>query len=333
MDVSFIIGKRLLVLAAVCLFGLFLSPPRKLLRIAAAPFTGAARKLNTARRSLKDRAYRGVIITGAILLFGYAIGATLQDATRLSGWGIVLEIAVLLMTINARLPLVAWQVYRHYGKDRKPSAATVLYQATGLETTRQEEHAFIRLAIDQTARLDLAFFWMVALAYLAAGLAGATILFLLAAVHAHGHTEAEENRTFYYSLDALLRLLEAIAGRIAGAWTALAGLFVPAIASRKGFAAIVHKNGGWMAVHAALLSLTLGGPRRVRGEKQDVPWVETGDSTVQAGPTELLRYALLQAASRSLLFLACFCGGVLLQSHRTATAFKEKLLAYWNLLI
>lgn len=326
MSLSFLIGQRLLVTAAVCLFGLLWSAHERAAALASRPFTGAARKLNTARRSLKDRAYRGVVITGAILAFGYALGASVSDLARTTGWGMAIETLLLLCLVEGRVPLLAARLYRRLRAGNRAEAEALLRHVTGLDGKGQDDAAFIRLAIDQCARVSLRGFWLIMLAYLAAGAAGAVCAFLLGATYAHGRPETEENRTFYYSLAALLALLDGVAGRLAGAWAWGCSLFVPTLRNRAGLAALVRRHGGWLPLHGALLGLTLGGPRRLYGRKREEDWID--GPTLDAGAHDLRRYGWLEGLSRILFLMATLCAGLLLESPRTLAAVKTLLHGY-----
>lgn len=327
MTLPILIGMRLLVIAAVCILGLLMSGQRRFALLSARPFIRIAHKLNTSRRTLKDRAYRGIVITVAITGAGYTLGAALTSLPPRGHWLLVMDIAVLLLITDGRIPVFCWQARRLIGEHPRKRFVRLVRHTLGLELQGADDASAARLSIDQSARHSLHYFWLPVLGYLAGGLVVALPVALLTAMHTHCRPNLPENRTFYYSLSALVDVLAQLAARIAGLMMMATALFVPTLRAHGALAQLFSSQTDWTAMHGAMLNLSLGGKRKLHGEITDIPWTDTG--RLHSTPHDLTRYVWLESAARVLFALTCACAGTVLQSPKTTAGLLAGLMPLW----
>lgn len=256
------------------------------------------RRLNKDKRDAATLAWRGVIVTGMIVLPAFILGAVLDhalaDNTRFL-------LPLLLFAASQRRPgmLALWRAAR---------SGTLTLQMAQPNYLFTDTHALLRYAIlDHASRFAInivgIIFW-----YLVGGAATAFAYLALGLCAAHFTPELKKNLAFGGATDRLFAILDFAPRFIATALLLFAGFFAP---GAKPARAVLHFM-DFPRFVADLLDIALGGPMPAAYGGANVKWVGTGTPKPEA--TQLARWLITWAVALLLLMAVVLPGFIQLSS-------------------
>lgn len=250
------------------------------------------RRLNKQKRDAATLAWRGVIVTGFIVL-----------PAMLLGHFVDLYLPSRLMFLSPLLLFI--------GSQRQPGMLTLWRAARADKLTLQmakphyifpDTHALLRfMMLDHATRFATGIvgviFW-----YLLAGSTGAFGYLALGLCAAHFSPELAKNLAFGGATDRLFAIVDAIPRTLATALLLFAGFFAP---GAKPFAAARHAL-QWRLFLATLLGIALGGPMPMAHGGHQLAWV--GSGTPKPDASHLSRWLLIWAVALLVIMAALLPG-------------------------
>jgi adenosylcobinamide-phosphate synthase len=250
-------------------------------------------KLN--QRSVAARVWRGVILTGLLLVPCILVGLTIGAGS----------VAVILLSIFAGIQYQLWFTFRAFRAAATEDDARLQQYAAAVTTPPQaglDYHGTLRIILAEmaehfTVMLVGGAFWFALL-----GPTGWLIYLTLAACARYFPAHEDSWRAFGWAACSLFRLLHIIPSILAAILLTLAALLVPGTAPLAAFQAYRHAPATpHLYFTAALLGVALGGPYARNGETHPAPWI--GEGRAQIEPGALLRMLLVYGAALTTFFI------------------------------
>lgn len=250
------------------------------------------RRLNKKKRDAATLAWRGVIVTGFMVLpavlLGHLVDLHLPSRT-------MFVIPLLLFIGSQRQPgmITLWRAARSDKLTLQMAKPHYLFPDT---------HALLRFMIlDHATRFATGIvgviFW-----YLLAGSAGAFGYLMLGLCAAHFSPELAKNLAFGGATDRLFAMVDALPRALATLLLLFASFFAP---GAKPFSAARHLF-HWRLFLATLLGIALGGPMPMAHGGHQVEWV--GSGTPKPDASHLSRWLLIWAVALLVLMAAALPG-------------------------
>lgn len=262
-----------------------------------------AHRLNRPQRSAATRRRRGLLLLVMTLLAGLCTGMAVHAMADMQPGIYALEVALLAMFIPLRFPFdetrdIASSLAAGTLAEARQAAANLLRR----DAESADAHTLLRACLEylarQVVRVSAIAFW-----YVLGGLPGALAYGL--ATRLAGVSEASDPaaRAVQFWPKRVSQTLEAIPSRLTVLLLLLAALIVPGTRYKQGFSgALAATSHPLLSTLSGLLNLSLGGPRRWKGEQLEEPWL--GSGTARAVPADLRRGQWLCAVASGLLVLA-----------------------------
>lgn len=234
-------------------------------------------RLNKAKRNAATLAWRGVIVTGFIVLPAMLLGRLID--LHLPSRFMFLAPLVLFIASQRQPGMIAlWRAARSDKLTLQMAQPHYIFADT---------HALLRFVIlDHATRFAIGIigviFW-----YLIAGSPGAFGYLALGLCAAHFSPELERNLAFGGATDRLFSFIDAGPRTIATALLLFAGFFAPGAKPLKAARHVFH----WRLFLATLLGIALGGDMPAAHGKAKIEWV--GSGTPKPDASHLSRWLLI----------------------------------------
>lgn len=246
------------------------------------------RRLNKTKRDAATLAWRGIIVTGFIVLPAMVLGHVVDQ--HLPSRFMFLSPLVLFIASQRQPGIIAlWRAAR---------AEKLTLQTARPHYLFADTHALLRFALlDHATRFAIGIigvmFW-----YALAGSAGAFGYLALGLCAAHFSPELEKNLAFGGATDRLFALFDAAPRTLTTALLLFAGFFAPGAKPRAAARHVFQ----WRLFLATLLGIALGGAMPAAHGRATIEWV--GSGTPKPDATHLSRWLLIWAVAMLVVMAA-----------------------------
>ncbi|MFN7186445.1 MAG: cobalamin biosynthesis protein [Alphaproteobacteria bacterium] len=250
-------------------------------------------KLN--QRNIATRVWRGVILTGLLLVSCLALGMAISTS----------EVAAMLLAIFTGIQYQLWFAFRALRAATHEDDARLQQYAAAMTTPPQtglDYHGTLRIILAEMAEhftvlLVGGAFWFALL-----GPPGWLIYLTLAACARYFPAQEDNWRAFGWASSRLFRLMHIPPSFLAAGILISAALLVPCTAPRAALRAYLRATeAAYLHLTAALLGITLGGPYLRADKAIQAPWI--GEGRAQIEPGALLRMLLVYGAALTTFFI------------------------------